>query len=173
MTRWLDPAERGFLALNRWAVILALTLMSCIVFLNVAMRYFTNNSIIWAEEISRYLMIYMTFLSAGLALRQGLLVSITQFHTWFGAKAGLVIRAVILVVMFVFCLWMIWSGIEYMTRMGRQVTPATRISFQHIYLAMPLGFGLMALHILLAARHFLLLGRFDPEGGEGPSAVSG
>lgn len=173
MTQWLNRAECAFLALNRWAVILALAAMASIVFTNVALRYLTNNSIIWAEEVSRYLMIYMTFLSAGLALRQGLLVAITQVHSRFGLTVGRIIRLAMLMIMLLFCLWMVWSGVEYMNRMGRQVTPSTRISFAYIYQAMPLGFGLMALHIVLLARRFIDTGRFDDASEDQPSAVSG
>lgn len=163
---------RLFLALNRWAVIALLAAMACLVFANVALRYLTNDSIVWAEEVARYLMIWMTFLSAGLALRQGLLVTITQTHLRFGQLGGRVIRAAMLLMMLGFCLWMIWSGWDYLTRMGRQLTPATRISFAWIYQAMPIGFTLMAVHLLLLAPQFLRQGRFDA-GDSQPTAVGG
>ena len=153
--------ENGFLTLNRIGVIASLTAMSCIVFANVVLRYFTNNSIVWAEEAARYLMIYMTFLSAGLALRAGLLVAVSQIHQRYSPQVGRIIRVVLLLAMSIFCLWMIYAGLEYMTRMGRQVTPSLRLSFSYIYLAMPLGFGLLFIHILLVARHFVTAGRFD------------
>lgn len=172
MSPWLSRAELLFLGVNRWAVILALSAMACLVFANVTLRYLTNNSIVWAEEVARYLMIWMTFLSAGLALRGGLLVAIAQVHMRFTPALGRAIRIAMLVILAGFCLWMIWSGIGYMNRMGRQLTPATRISFWYIYLAMPLGFGLLAAHILLLARRFVTTGRFD-EGQDQSSAVGG
>ncbi len=51
---------------------------------------------------------------------------------------------------------MMWIGYEYMTRMGRQLTPATRIPFSYIYAAMPIGFVLMIVHLLLIARSYVL-----------------
>ena len=54
--------ERHFLAANRWALILLLAAMAVIVFANVALRYLTNESIEWAEEVARHLMIWLTFL---------------------------------------------------------------------------------------------------------------
>lgn len=168
----LTRAARLFLALNQWSVILALAAMAVIVFTNVTLRYLTSTSIIWAEEVSRYLMIYMAFLSAGLALRQGLLVAITQTHLRFPPAHGRAVRLVMLLVMLGFCLWMVWSGLEYTQRMGRQVTPATRISFGWIYQAMPLGFGLMAVHLLMLWRQFITMGRFD-DGHDQPSMIGG
>mgnify|MGYP006185517733 CR=1 FL=1 len=62
--------ERVFVEANKWALIAILAAMACIVFANVSLRYLTNYSITWAEEVARYLMIWMTFLGAGLALAQ-------------------------------------------------------------------------------------------------------
>ena len=61
--------ERIFVAINKWVVVLLLAAMSSIVFANVSLRYLSNFSITWAEEVARYLMIWMTFLGAGLSLR--------------------------------------------------------------------------------------------------------
>jgi TRAP-type transport system small permease protein len=64
---------------------------------------------------------------------------------------------------------MVWVGQEYMTRMGRQLTPATRISFWYIYLAMPVGFTLLIVHLALIAPRLILSGRHadDDEGEAG------
>ena len=61
--------ERAFLALNRWVLIVLLAAMSVIIFVNVVMRYTTHESLEWAEEVSRHMMIWLTFLGAGPVLR--------------------------------------------------------------------------------------------------------
>lgn len=172
MTTWPRTIETCFVTLNQWAVILALAAMSCIVFANVTLRYLTNDSIVWAEEVSRYLMIYMAFLSAGLALRAGLLVAVSERPKQ-QTPFGMLLRWFILLSILVFCGWMIHSGYDYMQRMGRQLTPATRISFKYVYAAMPIGFGLLMIHTLLAAPRFLSSARFDTSEAEPlASAVS-
>ena len=45
--------------------------MAALVFLNVVTRYLFNNSIIWVEELTQYEMIWVAYLGAGLALREG------------------------------------------------------------------------------------------------------
>lgn len=52
-------------------MILALAAMSVIVFVNVMLRYLTSESIVWAEEVARYLMIWLTFLGIGPVMRIG------------------------------------------------------------------------------------------------------
>jgi TRAP-type C4-dicarboxylate transport system permease small subunit len=63
--------ERIFLAANRWILILLLAAMSIIIFTNVTLRYTTNESLEWAEEVARHMMIWLTFLGAGPVLRYG------------------------------------------------------------------------------------------------------
>ena len=167
-------AERIFVAANRWVLALLLAAMSCIVFANVVLRYLTNDSIVWAEEVARYLMIWMTFLSAGLALRMGMLVSVSHIHTRLAPLPRKLMRLLMLAVMLVFFIWMIWAGWEYLNRMGRQLTPATRISFSYIYYAMPAGFALLVIHTLLLARTFVTQGHFDHDAGsDAPAPTRG
>lgn len=165
-------AERIFIALNQWVLIGLLSAMSCIVFANVALRYLTNDSIVWAEEVARYLMIWMTFLSAGLALRGGMLVAVSHLHSRLPPVLRFAARLLILALLLIFFLWMIYAGWDYLNRMGRQLTPATRVSFSYIYYAMPVGFSLLVIHTLLIARRFLTDGRFDDASDE-DTAVKG
>lgn len=148
--------ERMFVALNKWVVVLLLAAMSTIVFANVSLRYLSNFSITWAEEVARYLMIWMTFLGAGLSLRIGGHVAITNLHDFLGIRLQRALRALIGLLLICFFVAMMWIGYEYMSRMGRQLTPATRIPFSYIYAAMPIGFVLMIVHLLLIARSYVL-----------------
>lgn len=147
--------ERAFIELNKWVVVLLLSAMSIIVFTNVSLRYLTNFSIVWAEEVARYLMIWMTFLGAGLALRFGGHVAITNLHDMVRPAVARVLRIVVAVILFAFFVAMIWIGYQYMMRMGRQLTPATRISFSYIYAAMPIGFMLLVVHFALVVKSYV------------------
>ena len=53
----LSSFDRALLRLNRWAVIAILAAMATMVFANVALRFLTDHSILWVEEVSRYLML--------------------------------------------------------------------------------------------------------------------
>lgn len=151
-------AERAFVIANAWVVILLLLAMSVVVFSNVSLRYVTGQSITWADEVARYLMIWMTFLAAGLVLRQGGHVAITNLHDVLPLALRRLLRAAIVALLLFFFAYMVWVGQQYMVRMGRQLTPATRISYWYIYLAMPAGFSLLIAHLLLIAPRFIMAG---------------
>jgi TRAP-type C4-dicarboxylate transport system permease small subunit len=152
--------ERIFVWLNQAVVIGILTSMTLIVGANVALRYTTNHSLPWADEAARYLMIWMTFLAAGLALRMGGHVAITNLHDVIGTTAQKLLRAAIVVGLLFFFAFMVYVGWQYMQRSQFQQTPALRLSFQYVYAAMPVGFSLMIIHLLLIVKLFILSGRY-------------
>ena len=89
--------ERAFVAINRWILILLLAAMSVIVFTNVVMRYTTHESLEWAEEVSRHMMIWLTFLGAGLVLRYGGHIAVENLQDALPRRGGVVMRAVVAV----------------------------------------------------------------------------
>ena len=168
----MRKAEDVFVELNKWAVILLLGAMSVIVFTNVSLRYLTNYSIPWAEEVARYLMIWMTFLGAGLTLRYGGHVAITNLMDALSPRGQRLLRAVIVVGLLAFFVVMIWVGYNYAMRMRFQLTPATRIPFSTIYAAIPVGFALLVVHLLLIVRGYVAENSFE-EAAEVPGELSG
>ena len=63
--------ESSFIFLNQALVIAMMTVMVALVFTNVVTRYVFGFSVTWAEEFSQYLLVWIAFVGAGLALREG------------------------------------------------------------------------------------------------------
>ncbi|MCD0502231.1 TRAP transporter small permease [Bordetella petrii] len=55
-----DPATKVSLALEDWLAVGVLALLALITFANVLVRYFTDQSFAWTEEISVFLLIVLT-----------------------------------------------------------------------------------------------------------------
>ena len=138
----LDRFERGLVLANRWLLIFLLLAMACIVFANVVLRYSTGDSIIWAEEVARHMMIWVAFLGAGLALRFGGHVAIDNLHRAVKTRTAQV------------------ASSDYVWRTRFQSTAATDIPISFIYAAMPVGFVLMLVHLLLIARQYIVAGEY-------------
>jgi TRAP-type C4-dicarboxylate transport system permease small subunit len=147
--------EDYFLAFNRWALILILAAMSVIIFTNVVLRYTTSQSIEWAEEVARHMMIWLTFIGCGPVLRYGGHIAIDNLQDSLPTRAAQAVRVLIAVLVTAFCVFCIWFGLQYMDRTQYQSTPATQISFAWIYLALPLGMGMTLIHWLLIVRAYI------------------
>jgi TRAP-type C4-dicarboxylate transport system permease small subunit len=146
----LSTFDRALVRANRWALIAILAAMAVMVFANVALRFLTDHSILWVEEASRYLMIWLTFLGAGIVLRYGGHIGIDTLQERLPGAAP-VLRAVIFALLLAFFAAMAWLGVRYALLTWGQTTPVLQIPIGAVYLAMPIGFGLLIVHLLLMA----------------------
>lgn len=160
----LNRIERILVACNRWLLILLLLAMACIVFANVVLRYTTGDSIVWAEEVARHLMIWGTFLGAGLVLRFGGHVAIDNLHQAVSTRAARWLRTLVVVGIGIFCLVMTYFSILYVWATRFQTTAATDIPISFIYVAMPVGFLLMFVHLLFIVRGYIADGSYIESG---------
>ncbi|MGH8808509.1 MAG: TRAP transporter small permease [Noviherbaspirillum sp.] len=159
----MNKFEQVFIALNRWVLIGLLAAMSVIVFANVVMRYVTDASIPWSEEVSRHMMIWLTFLGGGLVLRSGGHIAIDNLQDALSTTSARMVRGAVLLLMVAFLSLLVYFGTIYVSRTMVQTTAATEIPFGYVYMAMPLGCGLMLVHLALIARSWLLHREFIPD----------
>ncbi len=157
----LDRLETLLVQANRWLIILLMAAMAVIVFTNVVLRYTTGDSLVWGEEVARHLMIWGTFLGAGLALRFGGHVAIDNLHRAVGPTAARVLRLLVVVMIAIFCAVMAWNSGRYAWLMRFQTTSATGIPFAYVYAALPAGFTLMLVHLAFICRGYVRDGRFE------------
>lgn len=132
---------------------LALLAMAAQVFF----RYFIGDSIIWAEELARYALLWSAMIGAAVAYRQGAHVAVGAL--WDLIPGGVVrhLWRLIHLTVIAFAALMVWQGWFLSLRNfdRHQLSPALQIEIAWIYLAIPLG-GLL---IAVAAAEALWFGR--------------
>ncbi len=151
----MTAIERGFVRFNRWLLIALLTAMVAVVFANVCMRYLLGTSVIWSEEVARHLMIWLTFVGSGLALRTGAQIGIDTLQDALPPRAGRALRCVLAIAMLVLFIALAWYGVDYAIRTRFQTSAALGISMMYVYLGMPVGCVLLAMHLLLILRRYV------------------
>lgn len=169
----IDRLDRALVRVNQAILIALLAAMSVIVFANVALRFLTDESIVWAEEAARYMMIWLTFLGMGLVYRYGGHLAVDNLQDVLPSRAARWLRVVILVLVAVFGVMMMWIGANHVDRTWIQTTPVLQLPFGLVYTAMPVGSLLLILHMLAVARRFVANRRFDGTEGFDPSASAG
>ena len=147
--------ERVVVTLNRWIVIAMMAVMVVLVFMNVFCRYLLNFSIIWAEEISQYLMVWVAFLGAGLAMREGRHVAIEMLQDHMPSGAKRMTRHVVALLLIVFMGILVVLGFQFVNFAWDQETPVLNISLGIPYLAVPIGALLLGIHLLFLYRAYI------------------
>jgi TRAP-type C4-dicarboxylate transport system permease small subunit len=161
--RPVGTAEAWLLAANRWAVIVMMAVMAVLVFANVVSRYLLNYSIVWVEEITRYLMVWVGFLGSGLVLRYGAHIAVDTFQDLLPERAARAVRMVIVVLLAGLFAAMTWLGIRYVGFAWDQETPVLNWRTGVIYLAVPIGSALMLVHLLFIARDYVRDRKFEKD----------
>jgi TRAP-type C4-dicarboxylate transport system permease small subunit len=151
----LRRLERAFVWLNQAIVMLMMMTMATLVFTNVVTRYVFGFSLNWAEETSRYLMIWVAYLGAGLAMREGRHVAIEYLQGLLPARVAPYARAVVALLILTFMVALAVLGAQIAQFAWRQRTPVLGLPQGAVYLAIPIGAGLFVLHFLSVLRDYL------------------
>lgn len=145
---------------------LAGTMMAAIVVImvvQVVARYVFGSSLIWAEELCRYILIWMTFLLLGLAYQKGEFVALDLLPGAMPEGARRALRVIVALPVLFFLGLMAWMGWSYAARFDNQTIPALdfiwesltggplQLSIRWVYVSVAVGSFLLALHILVDA----------------------
>jgi len=151
-TRILRIAARfdGFLAtVVSGILILLVAAMTTVVFLQVFYRYFLAQSLSWSEELARYLFVWISLLGAALAVQKRGHFGMELFYDMLPAQARRIARIVISLLMGTAILVILVQGLLLYQKVAHQYSPAMGISMGLAYGSLPVGAGLMAVHLLV------------------------
>jgi TRAP-type transport system small permease protein len=125
------------------------------------LRYLTNGSLVWAEEVARYAMVWLTLLGAGAVLRTGGHIAIENLQDALPPAVARALRAAIVLSLVAMGVGMVVMGLQYMQRAQHQLTAGTQISFAWVYAAMPVGGFLLVWAAVAMAAAYVSNRRFD------------
>ena len=126
-------------------------------------RYFLNDTPPWAEELCRTLLIWTCFLFAGIAFQRGEMAAVTMLTSALPRRLRALVIVPAYLVTCAFLVAMVWHGWRYAERNFIQTVPGLDILLEQItgittgvpifwiYLAVPVGCAILALHIFASA----------------------
>lgn len=156
IARLFGTYERTIQALAGASMAIIVTVMV----VQVIARYVFNSSLIWAEELCRYVLIWQTFLFVGYAYYRGELVVLDLFSARVSPRTYMAIRIVTAIPIAVFLCLIISAGLGHALRFSAQMIPALGFIWMSltgnelhvpvfwIYVAVPLGCAILLVHFL-------------------------
>jgi len=118
------------------------------VILTVFFRFVIHLPLAWSEDISRALMVWISFLGSSAALKRGLHISLDLVRDNLppGARKAVSIFCSILILIFLAIT--LWLGVKSSIRQWGQTATYFEIPITFIYGSAPLGMAIMVLHVL-------------------------
>ena len=104
----------------------------------------------WSEEVTRFLLIWATFLGATCVYRRGGNIAITAVQGLFPEGVRKALRVTVHVICFCLFAVLLFYGVMYCDKQVRTAA-ALPIKMKYIYMCLPIGLGICMYHALVMA----------------------
>lgn len=144
LLKWLD---KNF---ETYFLIATLVLMVFIVTLQIILRFFFDYSLTWAEELTRYVMLYQIWVGAALAVKEDAHLRIISFKDRMSKRGQAIVEIIVIVLWAVFVVFLaIKSGkLVSILFIRGQVSAAMRLPMGYAYASVTVGCALMTLRLI-------------------------
>ncbi len=132
----------------RIIVMIMLSVMSIVVFAQVIFRI-VHLSIPWSEELSKYLLIWCTFLGSAMCIRKGSLVGLEFLKNALPQKHQKILQTILNLIVCLLLIFLIVIGFWSVKRVYFQITPVLKQSMGLMYAAIPVGSVFMLINQIL------------------------
>lgn len=156
----IDIAYRTYVRVMEAVAVLAMSLIIAILTTQVVYRYFLSGSLIWAEELSRCLLVWICFLFAGIAYERGEMATIDFVTRTLPPRWQAVVMLPALSGALLFLCVLIYFSAIYSTQNRMQILPGVSVLWRNltgstsgfsifwVYISIPIGLGILFLHML-------------------------
>ena len=148
MTKTIKMIDKAVNGLLTWIVVLMLAIMSVVVFAQVVFRI-AHATIPWSEELSKYMLIWSTFLGSALCVRRKSLVGLEILFAVMPKKAAKAGMLVVQVLSAAFLIFLVVVGYRTAGLVWRQTTPVLKMSMGLMYAAIPTGALFMLINTII------------------------
>jgi TRAP-type C4-dicarboxylate transport system permease small subunit len=109
MNRWQQWNEM-LGRVEKYLVAVMLSVMILLAFLQIILRNFFSTGISWGDPLVRYLVLWVGFIGAGLATKEGKHITIEIFSRWFSGHSRLYLKAIAYLVSAFVCGLLTFAG---------------------------------------------------------------
>lgn len=131
----------------RFALFLTLSSMIVLITAQVIFRVFFT-ALSWSEELSRYLLVWSSFIGASVAFKKGAHIAVTFAVDMLPGKIQKLVQSLSCILMALFFGITIWYSIFLFNVQVFQVSPAMGLKMRYIYMIIPIAFSVMSVHLL-------------------------
>ena len=141
-------------------VIVQFAVLVIVVTAAVFARYVLNDSIVWAEELARYLFVWLSFLGGGLGVGTNVHVGVDSVVELMPRRPKLLVQIAMELMIVAFTLVLIWVGAQFAAFGMKADALLLPIPMGYVYLAVPVGGFVMLINVLVHVHlHVLALVR--------------
>ncbi|WP_167506034.1 TRAP transporter small permease [Desulfosediminicola flagellatus] len=139
----------------RFALFITLSAMIVLITAQIIFRVFFT-ALSWSEELSRYLLVWSSFIGTTVAFKKGAHIAVTFLVDLLPARMQKIVQTLSCILMAIFFGVTIWYSIFLFNVQIFQVSPAMGIKMRYIYMIIPISFSVLCVHLLNQFVHIWL-----------------
>jgi len=116
--------------------------------LQLFFRYVVGYPLIWSEELARFLLVWLTLLGSGYAVRKNLHIEMPYFFDKFPGKVRNILQVLINLLCISFFIYILPTSWEVVVRQHTMESTSLGIPLSTLYMAVPIGFGILILRLI-------------------------
>ena len=150
-TAVLHVVDRTVYHIEEKAIAFSVILLAAILVGNVTLRFF-NSSIASTEELSQFLMFFITFLGTSYAARSGMHIRMSMLSDALRGKPQKILAIVVSVGSAIVMFYIAYLSYKYVMKIAslNRVSPILQWPVQYVWIIMPIGFFLTGIQYTLA-----------------------
>ncbi|SFG70464.1 TRAP-type C4-dicarboxylate transport system, small permease component [Palleronia marisminoris] len=143
MIRLANNLERALAAVLRPVVFAGMAALAVVITLQIVSRVLFT-AVSWTEEMARFLLVWLTFLGATLALAEKRHIAVTLLTDRMPPALGRAAAIAGLVTMTAFLIALTWIGWSYMSMQSFQRSASLQMPMMYVYAVIPVSGALMS-----------------------------
>lgn len=132
-----------------WVMILAMAVMTVVMFSQIVMRVVVGNALVWAEELLRFLFIWLTFLGLPVAIYHNDLTRFDLLQTKLSPIALKVLESLISLLIGVVLFFTVQGSFTLVNRQMAQTATSLPLKMGIVYAVIPVGAAVGILFLLV------------------------
>lgn len=155
LTQYLQKTSDTLDTLFRFALFVTLSAMIVLITAQIIFRVFFT-ALSWSEELSRYLLVWSSFIGTTVAFKKGAHIAVTFLVDLLPFRIRQAVQTFSCVLMAIFFGVTIWYSIHLFNVQVFQVSPAMGLKMRYIYIIIPISFSVLCVHLLNQFIHIWL-----------------
>ncbi len=143
--QWLaDVTDKGC----RWLSTIFLMAMTVVFFTQICLRYVFGSGLSWAEEATRFMMVWLIYTCSVVVFREGSHISVNAFEEILPENLRFILKIVQQLVCIAFFAVVGWLGCKILPFARVQASPNMQLPMEYMYMLFPITSGLMILQLV-------------------------
>ena len=134
-----------------WFAMICMVILTCIVFVDVILRYIFKQGFAWTQEIATLMLVWFSLIGMAIGVLEKIHINIEMFTAKLPEKAISVLDSINYILIAVFGGLMMYYGTLIMNMTKMSTMPATKWPSAVLYIILPLSGILVLLNAILVA----------------------